>query len=266
MQGREYNRLMTMAEDIQKVVKEHMDKPEPPPEMFQFIIDMIGLFDRFDSAIDISGLSFGSEQLPIAKIASIGLKTSLETKDPAGSNFDISMGLSGFDTQMAPLPPGILPRDTRIEMALKNIPPNLAQRVMDIAFEGGPPTAKSEAYFQQQFIGLLMSSHLAFEVIDSFIAANDARVDLDLNAIVDPGSAMGGTGELSLRIENMQTVIDITGASNDQSVAPVLAMLTAFSNRTQENDKTVDSFNLKFTKDAKLFLNDKDVTAMFLPQ
>ena len=64
----------------------------------------------------------------------------------------------------------------------------------------------------------------------------------------------------------MQTVIDITGASQDKSVAPVLAMLTAFSNRTQEGEKTIDNFNLKFTEDAKLFLNEKDVTAMFMPQ
>jgi hypothetical protein len=88
---------------------------------------------------------------------------------------------------------------------------------------------------------------------------------MNAHAEVKPESAMGGIGNLSLKIENMQTLIDITGAAQDQSIAPVLAMITAFSQRTEQDGKTLDSFDLAFTAEGKLMLNGKDITALVMP-
>ena len=104
---------------------------------------------------------------------------------------------------------------------MDNIPPQIARRLIEIGMGSeNVDEADKDLYFQQQFMSLLMSSALQFNVVNSFIAAQDARVDLDAHAEVASQSAFGGTGNVLLRIEGMQTLIDITGASQQPNVAP----------------------------------------------
>jgi hypothetical protein len=151
-------------------------------------------------------------------------------------------------------------------MALSDIPGQMMHRFIEIGMASEQLSeAEKDDYFQQQLLGLLMGSQLKFDIIDTFVAAESARFDLNAHTEINPQSAMGGVGSLSLKIENMQTLIDITGAAQDQSIAPMLAMITAFSDRTEQNGKTIDNFDLEFTAEGKLFLNGKDITAMVMP-
>ena len=76
---------------------------------------------------------------------------------------------------------------------------------------------------------------------------------------------MGANGGFTMRIEGMQNLIDASGAQQQQSIAPMLAMITAFSNRVEENGKTVDHFDFQLSSEGRMLLNGKDVTAMFMP-
>ena len=55
-------------------------------------------------------------------------------------------------------------------------------------------------------------------------------------------------------------------SAENPDIAPALAMLTVFSNHTEERGKVIDTFDLKFTPEAKIMLNGKDITAMVMPR
>jgi hypothetical protein len=65
---------------------------------------------------------------------------------------------------------------------------------------------------------------------------------------------------------NTLEILDGTGKLIDkETVGPFLAILMALSNRTQQTGKVIDSFALRLGEEGKLWLNGKDVTALFMP-
>ena len=264
--GQQYSKLLNMSQDIQKLVQDNIDAEQPPTALFDYLKELLGTFQQYQMHLTARGLDILEGGAPIAQIGEITLSNSLDSTRESGGSFAFMVGLNQLASPMAPLPPDLMPQQVRAEIALLNIPPNLLGKFIEMGMESEQISEEQQdAYWQQQLLGLLMSSQLELRIIDTYIAAESARADMNLRAAVDATSAMGGVGELSLRVVGMQTLIDMTGAQQNESVAPVLAMITAFSNRTEENGKTVDSFDLKFAQDGKLFLNDKDVTAMFMP-
>lgn len=266
MSGRNYSRLINIGEEIQTMVESSIGADEPPAELFDFIGEIFALFDGYSFDLSAQNLDVSSGGMPIGTASRIGLSSDLAAAENNTSRFTYKMDMSGFDTQMAPLPPNVLPRETKLEIALSQIPDQVIKRFIEIGM-GSEKLAEEEkdAYFQQQFMALIMSSALQFDIIDSFIAAEATRLDLSAHAEVNQQSAVGGTGSVSLKVENMQTLIDITGAAQQPSIAPVLAMITAFSDRTEQDGKTVDNFDLEFTAEGKLMLNGKDITGMIMP-
>jgi hypothetical protein len=264
--GQEYFKLINIGNEIQGMIEASAGQDQPPPEFFKFLGDIFDLFGDYSVNLTASNLDIQQQGMPIAKIERLDVGGSLAAADNETSRMAYHIQLDGFDSQMAPLPPNVLPHQARFEMALQNIPAQIMQRFIEIGMASEKLSEEEkDAYFQQQFLGLLMSSNLQFNILDTFVAAPDARFDMNAHAEVKPESAMGGIGNLSLKIENMQTLIDITGAAQDQSIAPVLAMITAFSQRTEQDGKTLDSFDLAFTAEGKLMLNGKDITAMVMP-
>ena len=264
--GTQYSKLRSMNEDIQKLVQDNIDAEQPPTALFDYIKEIFGAFEQYQMNLKATGLDVLSGGTPIAQIGEVTLNNSLDGSNEQGGSFAFILGLNQLSSPMAPIPPDFMPHQARAEIALSNIPPNLFGQFIEMGMQSEQLTEEQQdAFWQQQLLGMLMSSQLELRIIDTYIAAESARADMSLRAAVDAASAMGGVGELSLRVEGMQTLIDMTGAQQNESVAPVLAMITAFSSRTEENGKTVDRFDLKFTQDGKLFLNEKDVTAMIMP-
>jgi hypothetical protein len=264
--GKEYFKLINIGNEMQSLIEAHAGQDQPPAEFFDFLGNIFGLFGDYSTQLTATNLDVQQQGMPIAKIERIAMGGSMAEAENETSRMGYHIELDGFDTQMAPLPPNVLPHQARFEMALQNIPAQIMQRFIEIGMASERLSEEEkDTYFQQQFLGLLMSSNLQFDIIDTFVAAPDARFDMNAHAEVKPESAMGAIGNLALKIENMQTLIDITGAAQQQSVAPVLAMITAFSERTEQDGKTTDSFDLAFTADGKLMLNGKDITAMVMP-
>jgi len=265
--GQQYSKLMTMSEDIQQLVQgEEVDLEQSPEAIFDYLQTIFSLFDSYQFTMAGRELNVLGGGASIMQIGSLNISNQLNSDPTQGGNFGLSIALDQLGSQMAPLPPDLLPHQMRMQMAVDNIPPNLIKQFFEIGMGSEQvPEEQQDMYWQQQLLALLMSSQLELRVIDTFIAADSARADLNLRAAVDSTAAIGGVGELNLRIAGMQTLIDISGAQQDESAAPVLAMITAFSDRTEENGTTIDTFDLKFSGDGKLFLNGKDVTAMFMP-
>lgn len=265
--GNHYSRLRNLSQEIQQISEQSMDTDVPPVELFGKLAEMLGSMDGYQFTVEGRGLQFEQGGQSMGQLGRLAMGADL-TREDSGARVGFFTEVSGVTSPLAPLPPDITPDQARLEVTLANIPPQLFERLVQVA-EGSKDMsdAEQEAYWQQQLLGMLMSSGLELRISDTYVAAPEARADLNLRAGVDPQAVMGGTGELLLRIVGMQKLIDATGGQQDEGspVASGLSMLTAFSNRIEEDGKMVDVFDLKFTQDGKLMLNNKDVTAMFMP-
>lgn len=270
MDGSDFEQMQNLAEKMQQLVQENADKlsqddPEATAAMLQSVGDIYATFTGFDSSLIAENLQItqGGQALGGADRLEMGAHYTVEGE---AANAGYAIEYAGLQTAMAPLPPNLMPSEARIAIDVVNLPPNMFQQFVAMGLESEKlAEEEQEAFWNQKMMELFMGNQIGLEITDTYVAAQDARVDLGLEAYANPESALGGTGAFLLKITGMQTVIDTLGLANDENVAPVLAMLTAFSNRTEAEGKVVDTFDLKLSADGKLLLNSKDVTAMFMP-
>ncbi len=264
--GRNYQKILTLGDELKALMKKDLEGPEAGKQFMDFFSGIYALFSHFESNIVASDLLVGTPEQPMGKLARLSITSGYDEGDSSGAGINYQIEMSGLETQAPGVPPNLLPNSARLGLEVVNIPSQMFNTLMEAAAaaESMSP-AEREAHMNQQVMGLLMTSDLRLNIKDAFIAATDARLDLNLRAGVDPQSAMGGTGELMLRIEGMQNVIDAAGAmAQEQGPAQAIGMLMMFSNRTEENGKIVDSYDLKFTKEGQLWLNGKDMTPMLM--
>lgn len=263
--GRSYRRLRQLAEELQQIGDRSMEMmTEPPIDIVRQLGELFGTIDDYRFHLEGSELEVREESQLMGRIGRLALGSELD-READGSRVGMRVELTGAATPMAPLPPDLTPDRLRLDIALANIPPDLIERIVAIVEQGAElDPSEQELYWQQQMFGLLMNSGLELRISDSYLAAPEARGDLDLRAAIDPQAAMGGAGELMLRIVGLERLIEVTGGQ-DNPAAAGLSMVMAFSNRIEEDGRMVDVFDLRFTTDGKLMLNNKDVTAMFMP-
>jgi hypothetical protein len=263
--GRNYRRLRQLVEELQQIGEQPVEMmTEPPIEIFRRLGEMFNTIDTYRFSFTSDGLEVREQDQLMGRISRLELASDLE-HEADGSRVGLRVELTDAATPMAPLPPDLTPDRLRLDIALAKIPPRLIDRIVEIIEQGAElDPAEQEPYWQQQLFDLLMNSGLELRISDSYLAAPEARSDLDLRAAIDPQAVMGGAGELMLRIVGLERLIEATG-DQDNPAASGLSMLMAFSNRIEENGRMVDVFDLRFTTDGKLMLNNKDVTAMFMP-
>lgn len=263
--GRRYSRLRELAEQLQQIGDQPMETmTEPPIEIVRQLGELFATIDAYRFHFEGNELEIREEGQLTGRIGRLTLGSELGRED-TGSRVGMQVELTGAATPLAPLPPDLTPDRLRMDIALANIPPDLIERIVAIVEQGAElDPSEQEFYWQQQMLGLLMNSGLELRISDSYLAAPEARGDLALRAAIDPQAVMGGAGELMLRVIGLERLIEVTGGQ-DNPAAAGLSMLMAFSNRIEEDGRMVDVFDLKFTTDGKLMLNNKDVTAMFMP-
>ncbi|MEE4379128.1 MAG: hypothetical protein V2J55_16680 [Candidatus Competibacteraceae bacterium] len=265
--GQNYQKLMKFTQEMNALSQtENLDDSEAAKKVMGLLNDMYGSISRFDTEMTLNTLAIGSVQEPDFKLGQVALSANFAAADD-GSTFGYAMGFSNLATQIPGVPANITPTDARFEMGLTDIPPQLFSRFMEIAIAADQlPEAEQEAYMNQHIPALFLGSKLGAYIKDTFIAAPDTRVDLDVTTQVDPEAAMGGAGEMLLRITGIDKVLEAaqTMPPEQQTFMPVLGMMLTMSNRAEEDGKVIDTYDLKLTKEGKLWLNGKDVTSMFL--
>lgn len=238
--------------------------------LFGTLGELLDLVTHYGGTLDGGDLSVSSEGRSLGRLERFDIASHLDQHGEQ-AQLGFSFSLDGFSSPAVPMPPALLPQALRFELRLGNIPEDLLEQLLGIVLETASLNEELgedelDFYARQRLLGLLMNSSLELRIPDTFVAAELSRTDLDLRAAVAPGSAFGGVGELSLRITNMQPLIEATGAGENPAVAPMLAMLAAFAERRELADgQTVDVFELAVTEAGRLMLNNKDITAMFLP-
>lgn len=237
-------------------------------EVMAKMAELYQLFGRFDSRLSASDLVLGDTKQPMARLARLNLISRFDDQQGKGSQLGYTMEMQGLQTQAPGIPANLLPNSARFELGVTDIPANIISRIIALSGQAaGKSEEESQALMTQELMALLATSKLGVYIKDSHITAQDARLTLDAQAQVDSQAAMGGTGELKMRIEGLQKVIDGLGEmAKEQGTAQTIAMLMMFSSRSEENGKVVDSYDLKLGKDGQITLNGKDMSALFAAQ
>jgi hypothetical protein len=226
------------------------------------------LFNRLDANLKTINLTLVESDEPLAALGRVAMNGRYQARDdvnPAMLSYAFEM--DRLQLGATSLPAGIAPTTARLEINIGNIPAELLDRLGEIALAGAQIEDESarRSYLNRQLLALLMGSRFRFQLTDSFISAPEARVDVNLRSAIEPTATFGGTGQLDLRIEGLQKLIDATGALDQEGMGIVLSILTVFSNRDQENGQVIDNYALEVTREGSVKLNGKDITALLLP-
>lgn len=270
VEGHDYPKYLQLNKDLTALNRQDPEDPQVAQRALQLAGDLFGLLVRLDSSFIATGLTAGDAQQTLATLDAATLSFGFDARSGGGSALDYEMEMAGLQTASPGIPNNLLPTDMRLQLGLDNIPSKLFSRMLEIAStaEQLEDQEARDMYLNQQVLAMIMESQLSLYVKNSFIKARDARADLNMRTTADPQAALGATGEMHLRIEGLPKLIEATadlgGEEQEQGPAQFLAVLAAFSERTQENGKTIDTFDCKFTNEGRLWLNGKDITAMFM--
>jgi hypothetical protein len=226
-----------------------------------------GLLSHLEASLTITDLNMERSGEPLAKLTRMSATTRLDEKLGSGSTFHFTLALDGLQPLQSALPAELLPITGQLDLGVAEIPPGYMAQMVEIGLAGEQiqDEAAKDAYWRREYTRLLRNTPMSLIVQDSFVATPRARADLTLRAALDPAAALGGKGDLTLRIEALQSIIDDSNASEQPGLASLLALLTVFSERSEASGRIVDSYRIRVTEDGKLWLNGKDVSALFLP-
>lgn len=267
--GDSYSRLRQLGHEIQQLSGANgAGKPAIKP-MLEKLAELVKLLGGYHVAFRLADMQVQQGGQDLARLHTLALGSSLTPAapgSPPGLNFGLNFGLDGVKTPMSPLPPGLTPDQANFDLAVANIPPKLLDELVRIGLTSEKqPASQRDAYIKAQLMQLLSTNGLELRLDHTYLAAPEARADLKLQAHVDPQAAFGAVGNMLLTLTGLDKAIAAVGGDKQKSAAAMLSALMAFSNRTEQNGKTVDEFDLKVTKEGKLMLNHKDVTALFMP-
>ncbi|MDX1655413.1 MAG: hypothetical protein R3310_09425 [Candidatus Competibacteraceae bacterium] len=277
LSGQNYAQMLEQSRQLQQAIEE-MD-PEDPQAMEQLTEYLGGIyqaFSRFEGDLTLENLEVGDPQAGGTQVALVSMETSFGEEemvaDPdsqseaTGGNWRYAFTLDGIQADPDFAPPGLLPHSARLELGLTDIPHDLLGRVMEIGMESEQiaDDEMRQAFIGQRFLELLMSSDLGFFIQDSFVKAPEAQLNLRADIEVNPDAAFGAAGTLKLTVMGLDRIIQATGAGGDESASQMATMLLMFSDRRQEEEQIIDTFDLRLTPEGMIYLNGKDLSPMLM--
>lgn len=182
----------------------------------------------------------------------------------AGGKVNVQAGFSGLNG----MGPGniTIPHAVGLNVALENIP-SLLNLISDPSSLAEGDMDEVQGQVMMNGVTAFMTSPLLFSLTDSFVVFPTSRVDLDLTATMDNAAKYLSTGSMKMVMENPDGLMQVAKAFGaDGDMQQILTMLSALSNRSDENGKIVDRLNAEINREGKVFANNKDVTLMFFPE
>lgn len=159
-----------------------------------------------------------------------------------------------------------IPHAVGLNVALENIP-SLLNLISDPSSLAEGDMEEVQGQVMMNGVTAFMTSPLLFSLTDSFVVFPNSRLDLDLTATMDNAAKFLSTGSMKMVVENPDEFMQVAKAFGaDADMQQMLTMITALSNRSNENGKIVDRLNAEINREGKVFANNKDVTLMFFPE
>ena len=260
-----FNRLIMAKEEMQaqsaSAIGSDVDKAE------SLLFDaLVGTVSDYSISLSLSELDIANRDGKLATIETIGLASGFESENELG-RLTHMLELQNVLGQSSQLPESVVPQDIRLEFSFSNIPAGSLHHLIDSARTAQKLNENErDVYMMQQLSPLWLNSGLRLDIVNTFIDMASSRIDLSAQAKFQPEATFGGSGKLRLQVQNLQNILDGTGVSQLEALAPYLAIIAAFSDRTDENGYILDTFELVLQDNGQVMLNGKDITALIKPQ
>ncbi len=282
--GNEWDTLMTLSEELRDpaVAKAMADAQSAGDtavmaEMMGRYGELMALITQVGGSIKLDQIQVGGAEAPMLSANYLAITGGLEDDQSASSAINYAIDYNGLNAPAAPLPPGMLPTEGRLDIRVSELPANLLGQMMGFAQQmammeaqqaespdAGPSSSDMAGLMVMQ---MFATAPIRVEIVDSRLIAEQARVDLTMDMRRDMTSPLQAVGTFEGTITGLPNVVASMGeAATQEGPAQAIAMLQMFSERTEENGQTVDRYAVQITPDGKLMLNGKDMTAMVMPQ
>lgn len=269
--GRDFPALLEFARYANTGLREELASLDPAsPEgqlaVLEKVASVYELFSGFDARMVLSDLVVGHPDEPMARVASISVDGDFVEQDGDGSSFGYSVAVDGIEADAAGLASELVPRSARLQIRLSNLPPKLMSRLLEIPMATATLEDEdmAEAMAGAALMNMFADSAVRLQILESGVRAEAARLELDLDVRANPDAALGAEGHFLARLVGLSTLLEALGPlAQDEGVAQGVAMLMMFSNRTEENGMTVDTYDIRIGADGAVTLNGKDMTALF---
>lgn len=275
--GTDISALLQQSEQLQQL-QINAASPEQLQQLaIKPLLDLFSLEGDYGVTGSLQGLSLNQQGQPIGSADSIGFGTLLGSTGEQGRLaywFELQ-GLALGPALPIPLPPSLVPRELRFGIELSQISRPLLEGLVqvvndsfntDSALAAKPDDAIAPGAGTMPQLALqqlLMEHPIKLTIPDTYLRADDAGLEFDAAAATDPATALGGTGEVSLEVRGLPTLLAATGLGQHPQIAPMLGMFTAFAERNEQDGVTVDKFQLSLSPQGQLLLNGQDIGPMF---
>jgi len=253
--------LSTAIEGLDKTPPEQSDAYLAKHGM-EFAQKVLALIEGYSNEISLEDLRVVNAQPTPVTLDKAILSGGFKAGGAEGGIVHSRVHFSGFKGLAQET--GNVPESANIQLEVKKIP-SLLNLISSPALAAGN-MQQVQGELMINGMNALMTSGLTLSLTDSFVAFPATRLTLALMAASDQKAKYFSTGEMKLVVENPEEFLKIARSlSSDPETEKMLATLTALADRREENGKIADRIDARVDGAGKVFINAKDVTAMFFP-
>lgn len=233
-------------------------------EGLKFTRKILKLIAGGSMEIDLSDAIVSNVMEQPVTLGAVKLGGGFSAGNGTGGKVNVLAGFSG----LAGLGQGntTIPQAARLNVTLDHIP-SLLELISDPGSLAEGDMDQVQGQVMMNGVSAFLTSPLRLSLTDSFVLFPTSRLNLELTANMDSAAQYLSTGSMKMVMENPDEFMQIAKAFGaDEDMQQLLTMLTALSNRSNENGKVVDRLNAEVNGEGKVFANNKDITLMFFPE
>ncbi|GEM_PF-4088266 len=248
---------------------EDLESPETTKKIVAAFKEMLRRFDGYDLAMDLHGLDLEDPDTGHSRLGRLRFAQSIASGEDKPGRLRMQLGFEDLETgKQGPIPADLTPTGLNLDLSLVNLPPHFGEWLLDLGQEaaaGGD--ADQEDRLQQQILARIMRSGIGLVLRDTRVQFPDSLLKLNLDARIDPKAVFQSVGGFEFEAVNLDRLIQAarTLGAVDQGADQVLALFSALAARHKEGDRVIDRLQARVDAQGRIWVNGKDVTALFIP-
>ena len=268
-QGRDLEGIGQITERLE-LLSERGDgeSPETAKKIQAEFKALLQRFDAYSFDVGLTGLDVEEPSMGQMQLGGLRLAHSLTAADDKPGSFRMQFEIQDLKPGgRVPLPRDLTPTALNLDLSVVDLPPRFDEWLMEL---GGQAAASDdpqvEARLQQALIERLMQSGIGLVLRDSRIAFPGSVLQLDFDAHVAPQAAFQAVGRLNFQVIGLDRLVQAAHALGvGQELDQALAFFSALTERHKEGDRVIDRLRARVDEKGRIWFNDKDVTALFMP-
>jgi hypothetical protein len=271
--------LIAVIGGFQSLVAKHGEDKPPPAELspwFAQVRTVIAALSQYKTGIGLSGLRVRSPDADVA-VGSVGYSETYAGLDGDRAGYGLHLGMDGLT-----LGPGLpfadwVPRQARIDIALKDVPSRSVQALFwdgveaamqaDMRHDGDPSLPDGGEAFgagMRRIADRLLASDARLSVDSFTITAPKGAIDLGGGGTVNPQAAYGVTAQATLRIAGLDEFVKFLQSQPDG--ADAAAGITVFQlvgrQAKTADGKAARDYDLVVDPAGRMLINGTNLAAL----